>query len=250
MGKLFKIIVVFIVIIGVLIAGKNIIVKFAIEKGAQVAVGLQLKIKKLDIGIISSHIGITDLSLLNPSGFPEGVMFHVPEIFVDFHLRNMLKGKIHLEEVRLNFDQLVIIKNAKGQMNLDVLKPKTKDGSKKPAKEKANTGEKKGTPQIQIDHLMLKIGKVTYKDYSGGGEPSVREVNVNISQELTNVTDVRQLLSLVVSRAIAKAALNIPFDFTADIFKNVSDTPKQVVDTLKNTADSLKDAIKLPFGDN
>ena len=89
-----------------------------------------------------------------------------------------------------------------------------------------------------------------YKDYSGGGEPSVREINVNISQELTDVTDVRKLLGLVASRAIAQAALDIPVNFTSDIIKEAIDAPKQVVDTLKNTADSLKDVIKLPFGNN
>jgi len=250
MGKLVKVILAFIIIIGVLIVSKNVIGKIAIEKGVKAVTGLSLEIKKLDIGIISSQIRITDLSLFNPSGFPEGVMFYAPEIFVDYHLTDMLKGKIHLEEMRLNFDQLVIIKNAKGQLNLEALKPKAKEESKKSGKEKADVGAKKGMPQFKIDHLVLKVGKVTYKDYSGGGEPSIREFNVNISQELTNVTDVRKILGLVASRAIAKAALNIPFDLTAGIFKDVSGAPKQIVDTLKSTADSLRDVIKLPFGNN
>jgi len=250
MGKLFKIILVFIVIIGALIAGKNIIGKFAIEKGVQAVTGLSLEIKKLDIGIISSNIEITDLNLFNPSGFPEGIMFHSPEIFVDYHLGDMLKGKIHLEDMRLNFDQLVIIKNVDGKMNLEALKPKAKEESKESAKDKGSDGTKKGMPDIQIDHLVLKVGKVTYKDYSGGGEPSVQEFNINISEELTDVTDVRKLLGLVASRAIAKAALNIPFDFTSGILKEAIGVPKQVVDTLKNTADALKDKIKIPFGNN
>jgi len=250
MGKLFKVILVFIIIIGVLIAGKNIIGKIAIEKGVQAVTGLPLEIKKLDIGIISSHIGITDLSLFNPSGFPKGIMFHASEIFVDYHLGDILKGKIHLEDLRLNFDQLVIVKNADGKMNLEALKPKAKEKSKESAKDKGGDGAKKGMPKIQIDHLVLKVGKVIYKDYSGGGEPSVREFNINISQELTDVTDVRKLLGLVASRAIAKVAINIPFDLTADILKDVSGAPKQVIDTLKNTADILKDKIKLPFGNN
>jgi len=250
MGKLLKVVLVFVVLIGLLIASKNIIAKIAIEKGVKAATGLPLEIKKIDIGITSSHIGITDLSLLNPSGFPPGIMFHAPEIFVDYHLGDMLKGKVHLQEIRLNFDQFVIVKNAQGRTNLEALKPKGKDGSKEPAKDKKEDGIKKGMPEIQIDHLELKVGKVIYKDYSGGGEPSVREYNVNISEELTDVTNVRHLLGLIASKAIAKSALNIPFDFTTDILKDVSGAPKQIVDTLKNVADTLKDKIKLPFGNN
>lgn len=248
MGKLFKVILVFIVIVGALMVGKNALVKIAIEKGVKAVTGLSLKIGKLDVSIISSHIGITDLKLFNPDGFPQGIMFHAPEIFVDYRLLDMLKGKIHLEDLRLDFDQFVIVKNANGQMNLAALKPKTKSEPEKPAKEIADKKTKKKAPQIQIDHLVLKVGKVIYKDYSKGGEPLVREFNVNISQELSDVTDVRKLLGLVVSRAIAQSAINAPFDFTADILKDVSSAPKQVVDTLKNTANAIKNKIKLPFG--
>jgi len=250
MGKLLKVVLVFIVVIGALIASKNIIAKIAIEKGVKAATGFPIEIKKIDIDLISGHIGITDLSLLNPDGFPPGIMFHAPEIFVDFHLGDMLKGKIHLEDLRLNFNQFVIVKNAQGRTNLEALKPKAKDGSKEPVKDKQKNEAKKGMPEIQIDHLVLKVGKVIYKDYSGGGEPSVREFNVNISQELTDVTSVRHLLGLIASKAIAQSALNIPFDFTTDILKDVSGTPKQIVDTLKNVADTLKDKIKLPFSAN
>ena len=250
MGKLFKVVLVLMVIAGVLIAGKNVLVKIVVEKGVKAATGLSLKIKKLDISIVSSHVGITDLRLLNPDGFPEGTMFYASEIFIDYHLRDMLRGKVHLEDLRLNFDQLIIVKNAEGQMNLAALKPKAKSGSKKLAKKNTDEDTKKKAPQIQIDHLVLKVGKVTYKDYSKGGKPSIREFNINISQEFTDVTDARKLLGLIASRAIAKTALSVPFDLTADILKDVSGAPKQVVDVLKSTANAFKDKIKLPFGSN
>ena len=144
MGKLFKIILVFVVIVGVLIIGRNTIIRAAIEKGAQVAVGLPLEIKKLDVGLMSSHVGITDLKLFNPSGFPEGVMFYAPEIFVDYHLGDILKKNIHLEECAVKFwINLFIVKNAKGQTNLEALKPKAKDGSGESSGGKASNASEK-----------------------------------------------------------------------------------------------------------
>jgi uncharacterized protein involved in outer membrane biogenesis len=250
MGKLVKVIVILAVIVGVLFVGKNSIVKVAVEKVVQAATGLPLEIKKLDIGIVSTHIGITDLSLFNPSGFPKGVMFHAPEIFVDYHLGDLLKGKVHLEDLRLNFDEFVIVKNAEGLTNLEALKPKAKDEPKATAKGVEKEGKKMEAPEIQIDHLVLKVGKLIYKDYSGGGEPSIKEINVNISEEMTNVTNVQTLLSFVAAKAIAKSGLNFAFDFTTDILQNPAGAPKQVIDTLKGTTDLLKDKIKLPFGNN
>jgi len=97
-----------------------------VEKGVKVATGLLLEIKELDIGLISTHVGIKGLSLYNPKGFPQEAMFYSPEIFVDYHLGDLFKGIVHLEDIRLDIDRLVIVKNAQGQTNLDILKPKEK----------------------------------------------------------------------------------------------------------------------------
>ena len=101
MKVIFRIIVVLAVIAGILFVGRNVVVKFAAEKGVQAATGLPLKIKKLNLGLATTHIAIDDLSLLNPKGFTDKIMFHAPEIFVDYNLGAILKGKIHLEEVVL-----------------------------------------------------------------------------------------------------------------------------------------------------
>jgi len=243
--KLFSIFVFLLIVMAVLVGGKNIIIKFIVENGVKVATGLPLKIEKLNIGIISTQVGIKGLSLLNPKGFPKEAMFYSPEIYVDYNLGDMIKGKLHLEEVRLDIDRFVIVKNAQGQINLDVLKPKEKE-----SKTADQHDKKKKTPQIQIDHLSLKVGKVIYKDYSKGGKLVIKEYNINISEELTDVTSVKVLLGSIATKALAKTAIKSLFNFNKDLLKNTSAVPGQVVDTLKSTADTLKDKIKLPFGGN
>ena len=157
-----KFLIILAVIIAVLVAGRNIIVKVAIEQGAKVAAGVPLKIKKLDLGL--SHVGITDLNVYNPKGFPKEVMFHSPEIFVDYNFSAILKGKVHIEDIRLDFDKFVIVTNKEGVTNLEALKPEAK--SQEPKKEGAKDEKKKG-PEVQIDHLSLKIGTVVLRNYSG-----------------------------------------------------------------------------------
>jgi len=89
---------------------------------------------------------------------------------------------------------------------------------------------------------------VIYKDYSKGTKPAIKEYNINISEELTDVTNVQTLLGVIVTKAIAKTALNTLVDFNKDIFMDAATVPGKVVDTLKSTVDTLKDSIKLPFG--
>ena len=110
MLKLFRFIIFVVLIFFLLVLGRNIILKFAVEKGVEAATGLQLQIEKFDLGIAETHLGINNLQLLNPSGYPDRVMFEAPEVFVDYNLGSILKGKIHLEEIRLNFDKFVVVR--------------------------------------------------------------------------------------------------------------------------------------------
>ena len=244
-----RIALVVLAILVLLVVARNQVVKFSVEKGVRIATGLDLEIKKLDIGLTTTHVGIKELSLLNPKGFPKGAMFYAPEIFVDYHLGDMIKGKVHLENVKLHFDKFVIVKNKDGMTNLDALKPK-EDSSKTSDQKKEDKSSKKKEklPEIQIDQLSLKLGKLVYEDYSKGGEPNIKEFEVNISEEFKDVTNIQAMLAVIATKAIAKTTLSTAFNFGKDVFKDASGVSGQAVDMLKNKADALKDKIKLPFG--
>lgn len=238
-----KIIVVLIILLGLVVLGRNIITKVAVEKGVEAATGLPLNIKKVDLGLRTTHIGIEGLSLLSPKEFGNEVMFYAPEIFVNYNLGAIVKGKVHLEDIRLDFDRLVIVKNKQGKVNLESLKSKAGKGQpSQDAQKKGDAGSKKA-PQIQIDHLALKVGKVIYKDYSQGGEPVIKEFAVNISQEINDVTNIQSLLGTIAGKALAKTALTSLVDLDIDALK----VPEEATGLLKGTAETLKEKIKLPF---
>ncbi|VAX36961.1 hypothetical protein MNBD_UNCLBAC01-1851 [hydrothermal vent metagenome] len=241
MFKLIRTIIFLGIIVIAVLAFKNVIIKSVVEKGVESATGLPLKIGSFNLGLTKTHIGIKEFQLFNPEGFPDEAMFTAPEVFVDYNLGNIIKGKIHLEEIRLNFDKLVVIKNANGELNLNVLKPKKKESddqkSQPDSEEKKETKKKGKAPDIQIDHLLLKVGKVVYKDYSKGGEPSVKEFEVNLYEKFDNITNPEMLMTLIVQKVLAKTALSnlLNFDMQGSI------------DSVKEKMDSFKGKIKLPF---
>ena len=191
-----------------LVLAKNVIAKIAIENGVGLITGLPLKMGKFDFSLLKSSVEIKDMKIKNPSHFPNDVLLDMPEIYVDFNLGDMTKGKIHLEEIRIDLKEFVLVKNADGQLNINQIKAVQK--GKQPAVEpaaKAKPAEKGAAPKIQIDSMQLKLGEALFKDYSGGKtEPTVTRFPININERYTNITNPNQLVSLIV----VKVMMNTP----------------------------------------
>ncbi|MDP3979951.1 MAG: AsmA family protein [Chlamydiota bacterium] len=243
---------------------RNILTKTVLTGAIKTLTGLELNIGKVDIGILNTHAGIQGLVLHNPPDFQDEIMMDLPEIYIDYDLGALLKGKVHLEETRLNLKEFVVIKARDGKLNLDALKISGKEESEKPAQTK-KAEEGKAT-DFQIDLLELKIGKVIYKDYSSGTEPKIKEYDVNINEQFHNVTDPKALMNTIVIKALMKTniAKLIGFDLgsltegAADVLKGATSIATDTVEgvgktagkaigtTTKKTADTLKKV--LPFG--
>jgi len=192
-------VVTLLVVLLVLAFAKDIVAKTALSTGVRTLTGLKLDIADMDVGILKTLIGIRGMKLFNPSGYTEKVMVDMPEIYVDYDLGAFLRKEVHLEELRINLREFVVVKDRQGRLNLDSLKAIKSDKRAEPSK-----GE---TPPIQIDLLRLKIGKVIYKDYSGGGRPVVQEFNVNLEEEYRNITDPKKLAGLIVYKALVNTTI-------------------------------------------
>lgn len=228
----------------VLVVGRDQILKAAVESGAKIATGLGLEIGKLHVGLRSTSVDVQGLSLSNPAGFPDRNMLDMPRIFVDAHLRSLVKGKIRLTDMKIDLKQFTVVKNEKGQLNLDALKPvQTAKPGEKPAPAK-----KGPAPELQIDNLELKIGKVVYKDYSKGGAPAVTEFNINLDEKFQNITDPNVLVRLIVFKALSSSTIAALANFDLDglggtltgtlgsSVKMAGAVGTKAVDTLKQTA--------------
>ncbi|MFQ5715259.1 MAG: hypothetical protein ACE5GU_14625 [Candidatus Scalinduaceae bacterium] len=269
MDKIRIIIVPMVIIMFVLYFGKNIVAKKSFSGGVRIMTGLELSMKSVNVGIFKTLIGITELQLFNPPGFVDKLMVDMPEIYVDYDLGAFINGKVHLEETRLDLKEFSVIKNEKGELNLDSLRvvEEKKEGKVEGEEEKIKM------PELQIDVLELKIGKVVYKDYSKGTPPKVREFNVNIDERFENITNPRTLISLIIVKALKNTAIARLTNFNLGalqegVAEKLKETTKKVVetsdkaietgrdlekkvkDTARETIEKATDTIKkiLPFG--
>ena len=192
-------VVVVTVLVGLAIL-KNGIAKFAVIHGVKAVAGLGVSIDSLDLGLLTTRVSVKGVKVLNPKGFDEPVMVLMPELYVDYDVGAFLKGKTHLEVVRLNLNELTVVKNAEGLVNIQSLKV---------VKEQQPSAQKPATKPspLQIDLLELQIGRVVYKDYSKGAPPTVRAFNVNINERYEHVRSPQALGSMILVRALAKTTI-------------------------------------------
>ena len=242
MKKFVTVIVILFVVILVLLFTKNMIAKIAVERGVEFATGLKLRISGLKVGVFKSRIDIDGLKLYNPKGFEDKIMVDLPDIYVDYNLPSIIKGNVHLYDIKLHLKEFVVVKNKDGEVNLDSLKVVQ-------AQKEARDKPKAKAPDIQIDNLELKIDRVIYKDYSKGAQPSVKEFNVNIYEKYTNISNLNAVMSIIVVKALTKTTIagltNIDLQgLNSTVTDTLSKSTKAVTGVASKATKSVGDAGK------
>jgi flagellar hook-basal body complex protein FliE len=268
-NKIIKIIAIVVIALFVVSVTKDLIIKVGVEHGTQLITGLKLRMSGFSFGIIRGIVDIKNMRILNPKGYKDPNMVDMPEIYVDCDVPAIIGGKIHLTKVRIDMKEFTVVKNEKGELNLNSLKvvqAEKKEGKKST---EAKGGEAK-MPPLQIDSLRLKIGKVVYKDYSAGGAPVVKEFNINLDEEYSNIDNPYSLVSLILVKVMMNTTIGSMANFDVSGLKgNISDTlssatkmagqaqeaatkaTKTVTEatkSVKETADAVQKAFSNPFG--
>ena len=122
MKKKWKIIIAVLVALIVIPVFKDLIIKVAVEKGVEAVTGLKISMRGLNVGIFRSAVSIKGLRVFNPRQFKDRVMVDMPEIYVDYDLPAIFGGNIHLRDLRIDLKDFVVVKNDKGDLNLNSLK--------------------------------------------------------------------------------------------------------------------------------
>ena len=233
-----KVIMIPAIVFAILIAlfiGKNMIIKASVTTGVKAMTGLKLSIGSMNVGVFKSLIGINELQLYNPSGFEDKLMMDLPEIYVDYNLGAIMGGKAHLEEVRLNLKEFIVVKNEAGELNLDSLRV-VKETEGEEATKEDEKKEKTEMPDIQIDLLELKIDKVIYKDYSKGTPPKEKVFNVKIDEQYENITDPQSFVRLIIFKALKNTTIASLTNFDLEKLQS------GISGTVKKTAEMAQEA--------
>jgi len=248
MKRILKLIVIVVVGLLVLALAKDQILRTVISGTATAVTGAPVKIKVFSLSLLKQSVLIKDFKMYNPAGFPKEVFVDIPQIEVGLDVGALLTKKIHLKKVTLDLNELVVIKNKEGKLNVDALK--VSEMPEKPAKE----APQKETPKkpaaqmpLQIDELNLNLGRVIYKDYTAGDPPKVDAYEINIkNKQYKNLTSVDQLVLVILSEPLKHTAIQGAKIFAAQAILGVGFLPAGVAMTLIGK-DSSRQAFDIPY---
>jgi len=193
-----------VVLVVVVILGRNVIARVSVEYGAKKMTGFPLEIGSVNVGLLNGKLDVRNLKLMNPPDFEEKMFVDLPEFRMDYRLGSMLAGAPHINDMLVNLKQIVVVKNAKGESNVQRLKgvasPSSGTGSKT-----AKTESTKKT-SYRVDQLRVHIGTVTIKDYSKG-KLSERNIPLNVDATYKDITDSTDITRLVLMTMMSQVHL-------------------------------------------
>lgn len=201
MKKIVLLLCIVALIIGVLFLVKDRMVSGMLVSGVRKAAGLDLRIGTVDVGLLNTSLLVRDAQLLNPHGFPEPMMVRIPELYVDYDIRSLLTERVHLRELRIDLAEVTVITSGAGAVNIDDLR--TPFSSQSPG----SGSRTQDLPQILIDAADIQVGSVVFKDYTHS-PPRIETFEVNVDEEMRDVSDLNHLASAVVLKVLSRIDMN------------------------------------------
>ena len=195
----------FAILLVALLVGRNVWIKHAARAVVKSALGVDLEMAGLDVGLFQSRIRIEGLTVHNPPGFGNDPLALIPLIDVDYALGSLFSGTPHCTAIELDVHELVVVKNAQGEINLNRLKAVMEAGHEKrnaPAQEPSKPRE------IQIDRLTLTVDQVRYITLARDGTPTVKTFPIGLDHEVfENLKRPEDVVTVLVWRVLKASGL-------------------------------------------
>jgi len=151
----FRLVFLAIVLVVALVWSKDRIAKALVERQIRSQTGMDVKIGKFSLGLLSPVVNIEDLKLYNPPEFGGTPFLDVPELHVEYDRVALARRKIHLTLLRLKLAELNVVVNDAGRTNVANLRWEV------PARSSLPTDK---MPFPVIDVLNLSVGKARFVD--------------------------------------------------------------------------------------
>lgn len=205
------IVVVVLVVAAVLLL--NTFVKQFMESRLRAETGMDVKIGQVDVGLLSPTITIENFKLYNTADFGGSIFIDMPELHLEYDPLAFRTGKLHFKLVRLDLEEIALVQDKKGRLNVQDLQKKSR-GASSPGEKKSSAEDIKFTG---IDTLNLTLGKFRLSNLGSGREEELEfGITNQISHNVKSEADLAALNMLMATRALmAPSSTNSPLDLAA-----------------------------------
>ncbi|MBI2191171.1 MAG: hypothetical protein HYU36_04225 [Planctomycetes bacterium] len=218
---------------------------WAVRHGVRTAVrrslGMEVEIRDLDVRFLrATDIRIEDLTIYNPEGFEGEVLARIPLIYVDYELGSLFKNRVHCTLVELNVEEVAVMKNAAGEVNLNRLAALLEGEESPPGK----SDHTQPPTEVRIDRLVLTFDRVKFKDISGGEAARERTLRIGLNhEEFEDLSSVEEIVQVVVLKGLVTAGLaniGVAVERLGSMLKNVRG---KGMEALKGVTSAMKEGV-------
>jgi hypothetical protein len=163
-------------VVGLFLA-KDAIAKAAVEQQIRAQTGMDVKIGKLSVGVLSPVATIENLKLYNTPEFGGTPFLDIRELHLEYDRDALTQRILRVKLLRVNLEELTVVRNAAGSTNLSVLNGKSPAGATKPSRDVEFRG---------VEVLNISLGKVQLIDLKNPRNNRLRSVNLQ-NQVFNNV---------------------------------------------------------------
>lgn len=223
-------------LVGITFLG-NLMVKSLVTTVASRITGAPIHMDGFSLDILRSTVRISGFTMYNPSGFPDGILISCPHIKIIFDRATLFRQKRHLLVVEIELKELGLTTNKDGKLNVDSLKIGQQADAAPPI-------------PMQIDLLTLSIGKVVFKDYTNGAEPSVQVYTINKHKTYKGIPTAQQLILLMLAEPMKAASVKYAGIYGAALLTGVAALPAALPAVVAGTfigKDHVKQVVEASF---
>jgi hypothetical protein len=184
---------------------KDTLLREFAEHRIESGTGLQVKIGKLESGILSPKLAIENLKIFNPPEFGGSAFVDIPEFYAEWHASSIATRKLRFKFVRIHLHEVNIVENRNGTTNAVAL---LSDWTAMKAPN-ATPPEILGLQFAGIDVLNLTIGKVRHSSLKNNSKQT--EVDFGLKNEvITNIKTIAELNDAIMTALLRKGVTISP----------------------------------------
>lgn len=171
--------------------------------------GMEAKIGKMSIGLLSPTVTIENFKLYNTPEFGGSQCLDIPELHIEYDVQAARAGKVHLRLVRFNMAEVDILQDKKGHSNFDQLQKRNAAVLKgKPAPTKPGAQSSHAPYEFAgIDTLNLTLQKAHFARIDAPHHE--RDINLGIKNQIFhNIKSENDLMGVAAVLSLRMGALN------------------------------------------
>ncbi len=174
-------------VVGLLLS-KDAILKAAVEQQIRAQTGMDARIGRLSLGLLSPVVNIENLTLRNTPEFGGTPFLDIRELYLEYDRDALAQRKLKITLLRLNLEELTVVRNSTGTTNISTLK----------GQPPANPAKLAGDVEFRgVDVMNLSLGKIQLIDLKEPRNNRIRNVNLQ-NQVFHNVRTPGDLYGVLV----------------------------------------------------